>query len=59
MFSLMAVVGGSGAGLVAHRVGYAGHFLIVAVVGAITLVAIAIAAPRIAAATTASAGVTS
>lgn len=47
-FSLMAVVGGSGAGLLAQRFGYVGHFLVVAAVGAVTLVAIATSAPRIA-----------
>lgn len=47
VFSLMAVIGGSGAGMMAQRVGYPGHFLLVAVVGGITLAAIMATATRL------------
>lgn len=47
-FSLMAVVGGSGAAWFASRFGYAAHFVLVAMVAAVTLVAIVrfVPAPR-------------
>ncbi len=51
MFSLMAVVGASGAALMAHRFGYQTHFILVSAVAAISLVAIATLSPRVTAAT--------
>lgn len=47
MFSAMAVVGGGGAAIVAQRLGYAGHFLVVAAIAAITLAAISMVSPRL------------
>ncbi len=51
MFSLMAVLGATGAAFMAHRFGYGAHFMLVAGVAGIALIAVARLSTRVAAAT--------